>query len=192
MVTILGHQVNRRIAMLNTIALFASARRHGNTGRLIDRIASELKIETVDLSGLRISPFDYDHRNRDDDFEPVMRRVLAHDQIIFASPIYWYAVSAPMKVFLDRISDFLELPDLLAEGRRLRGKTGYVICTSASEAAAPEFMSAFDEVFRYLGMRLGGALHVNCSDGYASAEHDPIARDFALRVREAGLAEARA
>jgi len=176
--------------MPSTIALFSSSRRHGNTGRLIDRIASELKIETVDLAGLRISPFDYDHCNRDDDFEPLMRRVLAHNQIIFASPIYWYAVSAGMKVFLDRISDFLELPDLLPEGRGLRGKTGYVVCTSASAEAAPEFMSAFDEVFRYLGMRLGGALHVNCTDGYVPLEHDPIARDFAMRVREPGLAEA--
>jgi hypothetical protein len=77
--------------MPSTIALFSSARRHGNTGRLIDRITSELKIEIVDLTNLRISPFDYDHRNRDDDFEPVMQHVLAHDQIIFASPIYWYA-----------------------------------------------------------------------------------------------------
>jgi multimeric flavodoxin WrbA len=175
--------------MPSTIALFASARRHGNTGRLIDRIASELKIEIVDLGDLHMSSFDYDHRNRDDDFEPVMRHILAHDQVIFATPIYWYSVDARMKVFLDRISDFLKLPDLLAEGRRLRGKTGYVVCTSASAEAAPEFMSAFDEMFRYLGMHFGGALHVDCTNGYAPAVHDPIARDFALRIREAELTE---
>src|SRR6476469_6976784 len=91
---------DRRIAMLSTIALFSSSRRQGNTGRLIDRIASELQIEIVDLADLQISPFDYDHRNRGDDFEPALQHILAHDQIIFASPIYWYSVSAPMKVFL--------------------------------------------------------------------------------------------
>ena len=32
-----------------TIALFASGRRNGNTGRLMDRIAGELEIEVVDL-----------------------------------------------------------------------------------------------------------------------------------------------
>lgn len=176
--------------MLSTIALFSSSRRQGNTGRLIDRIGAELDIEIVDLGGLRMSPYDYDHRNRDDDFEPLMRRVLAHDQIVFATPIYWYAVSAAMKIFLDRISDFLDLPDLLADGRRLRGKNAYVVCTSASAEAAPEFMSAFDETFRYLGMRFGAALHVDCTDGYRAAAHDPIARDFAARVREAGLVEA--
>ena len=38
-----------------------------------------------------------------------MRRILAFDRIIFASPVYWYAVSPAMKVFLDRSSDFLDL-----------------------------------------------------------------------------------
>jgi multimeric flavodoxin WrbA len=175
--------------MRSTIALFSSARRHGNTGRLIDRIASELNIEVVDLAALRISPYDYDYRNRDDDFEPLMRRVLAYEQIIFASPIYWYAVPSTMKAFLDRISDFLDLPDLLPEGRRLRGKTAYLVCTSASVEAAPEFMSAFDETCRYLGMHFGGALHVDCSNGYAPEMHDGVAVDFAMRVREAELEE---
>jgi multimeric flavodoxin WrbA len=82
-----------------TIALFSSSRRHGNTGQLMDRIASELDIEVVDLARQRMSPYDYEHLNRNDDFEPLMARVLAHEQIIFATPIYWYAVSPAMKVF---------------------------------------------------------------------------------------------
>ena len=106
--TSIGNLIAR--TMLSTIALLSSSRRLGNTGQLIDRIAAELDIEVVDLGNQRISPYDYDHLNRHDDFEPLMKRVLAHDQIIFATPIYWYAVSPGMKVFLDRISDLLELP----------------------------------------------------------------------------------
>ena len=45
-----------------TIALFASSRRNGNTGQLMDRIAGELEIEVVDLAGKSISPFDYEHK----------------------------------------------------------------------------------------------------------------------------------
>jgi len=75
--------------VLRAIALFASSRRNGNTGQLMDRIAKELEI--------------------------------------FASPVYWYSVSPPMKVFLDRISDFLDLPDLLNDRRRLRGKQAYIV-----------------------------------------------------------------
>ena len=174
--------------MRSTIALFSSSRRHGNTGQLIDRIALELGVQVVDLAGLRMSPFDYSHLNRDDDFEPLMQRVLAHDQIIFATPIYWYAVSPAMKVFLDRISDLLELPDLLPEGRRLRGKNVYVVCTSICEEPSVEFMGAFLETFDYLGMHFGGALHVNCRDGYSPAVHDPQAAAFAALVRMGGSA----
>jgi multimeric flavodoxin WrbA len=176
--------------MLSTIALFSSARRHGNTGRLMDRIALNLGIEVVDLAALRLAPYDYEHRHRGDDFEPLMRRVLAHDQIIFASPIYWYAVAPAMKIFLDRISDFLDLPELLPDGRRLRGKTGYVVCTSAGDPPAPEFVGVFRETFAYLGMRFGGLVHTDCRDGYVPATHDPVAIAFAARVREEARADA--
>jgi multimeric flavodoxin WrbA len=171
--------------MLNTIALLSSSRRFGNTGRLIDRIASQLNIEVVDLAGLRMSSYDYDHLNRNDDFEPLMTRVLAHDQIIFATPIYWYAASPAMKVFLDRISDLLELPDLLPEGRRLRGKNAYVVCTSIGDEPSAAFLGAFIETFNYLGMHFGGIAHVNCGDGYLPAMHDTEALAFAAIVRDA-------
>ena len=170
--------------MLSTIALLSSSRRLGNTGQLIDRIALELNIEVVDLASRRISSYDYDHLNRNDDFEPLMKRVLAHDQIIFATPIYWYAVSPAMKVFLDRISDLLELPDLLLEGRRLRGKNAYVVCTSICDEASVEFVGAFRETFNYLGMHFGGMVHVNCQDGYLPAVHDLEALKFAALMRD--------
>jgi NAD(P)H-dependent FMN reductase len=171
--------------MPKTIALFSSSRRTGNTGRLMDRIARELDIELVDLSSLRMAPYDYDHSNRDDDFEPLMERVLAHDQVIFASPIYWYSVSPAMKVLLDRISDFLELPDLLPKGRRLRGKNAFIVCTSICEEPSSIFMGALRETFDYLGMRSAGELHINCVDGYVPALHDVEALAFARLVRGA-------
>ena len=173
--------------MLSTIAVFSSSRRRGNTGQLLDRIAIDLNIDVIDLAEHRLSPFDYDHLNRSDDFEPLMQRVLAHDQIIFATPIYWYAVSPAMKVFLDRFSDLLEIPDLLAEGRRLRGKNAYVVCTSIGDEPSVAFMNAFRETFDYLGMHFGGLSHVNCSEGYLPAVHDSGALQFAALVRQAGL-----
>jgi multimeric flavodoxin WrbA len=170
--------------MLNAIALLASSRRNGNTGRFIDRIALELNIEVIDLTAKRISPFDYEHRNRNDDFEPLMNRILAYDQILFVTPEYWYSVSPAMKVFLDRISDYLELPDLLAEGRRLRGKKAFVVSTSICDEASTSFMGAFLETFKYLGMAFAGVAHVNCQEGYLPATHDAAAVAFATRMRD--------
>jgi len=177
--------------MADAIALFSSSRRHGNTGQLLARVVAALDVEVVDLSALRLSPFDYEHRNRDDDFEPLMQRVLRHERIIFATPVYWYAVSAGMKVFLDRISDYLDIPELLEDGRRLRGKTGYVVCTSISAEPSGAFVQAFRDTFEYLGMREGGVLHVNCEDGFDARVHRREITDFAARLRAPDTAGAR-
>lgn len=169
--------------LASTIALFSSSRRNGNTGQWMDCIAKELDTEVVDLATKNISAYDYEHGNRGDDFEPLMKRVLEFDQIILASPVYWYAVSPALKIFLDRISDFLDLPDLLEDGRRLRGKRGFVVCTSIYDEAPASFVGAFLDTFNYLGMRFGGIAHVNCRDGYVPGRHDPEAAAFAERVR---------
>lgn len=94
-----------------------------------------------------------------------MEKILTFDNIIFASPVYWYAVSPAMKIFLDRISDLLTFPDLLDMGRELRGKNSYIVSTSVSNELSPIFIDAFVKTFGYLGMNYGGFLHVNCEDG---------------------------
>jgi multimeric flavodoxin WrbA len=169
--------------VLSTIALFASSRRHGNTGQLMDQVSQALEIEVIDLGDKVISAFDYQHRNRKDDFEGVMARVLEFEQIIFASPVYWYAVSAPMKTLLDRISDLLDVPELLAQGRALRGKHAHVVCTSIVDQVPPSFINAFQETFSYLGMRFGAVAHVNCVDGYIPSRHEGEVQSFIRTVR---------
>lgn len=149
----------------------------------MDRVASELQIEVIDLASLQISAFDYEHRNRLDDFEPLINRVLQFEQLIFASPVYWYAVSAPMKMFLDRISDLLDIPELLASGRQLRAKSAHVLCTSIEDQASPLFIDAFRETFTYLGMHYGGLLHANCTDGYVPAHYESDIKAFIRQLR---------
>jgi multimeric flavodoxin WrbA len=167
----------------SAIALFASARRHGNTGAFMDRIAAELGIEVIDLGALQIAPYDYDHIHRGDDFEPLLRRVLDFDRLIFASPVYCYAVASPMKAFFDRIVDFLDLPELQDEARRLRGKTGYVVCTSIYDEPPASFVGAFRDNFEYYGMRFGGIVNANCSDGYEAARHETKVSSFVRLLR---------
>lgn len=152
--------------MNRTIAVFGSARRNGNTGKLIDIIAKKLTIEVIDLSLMNISPFDYEHKNLEDDFLPLMDHILKHENIIFVSPVYWFAMSAPMKIFVDRFSDFLSVEALKNKGRKLRGKFGYVASTSVSETIDRSFINSFSNTFEYLGMKNGGFIHVNCENGF--------------------------
>ena len=164
--------------MKTTLALFSSARRYGNTGRLMDRVAAELGVEITDLTEKRITPYAYEHSHRDDDFEPLMSYLLGFEQLIVASPVYWYSVAPPIKAFLDRISDYLELPELLEQGRRLRGKSGFILCTSVMDVPDAGFINAFQQTFDYLGMRYGGYVHANCADGYIAEKYEDDVQTF--------------
>jgi len=152
----------------------------------MDDVADRLSIDVAGLSEKEISPYDYEHKNRSDAFEPLMERILLHDQIIFASPVYWYAVSAQMKVFLDRISDLLDLPELLEHSRQLRNKCAYVPCTSIYEEVLEPFIGAFRDTFDYLGVRFGGHLHANCRDGYVAQAYEREISEFVECVRSYG------
>ena len=152
--------------MKDTIAVFGGARRNGNTGKLIDWIADTLKINVIDLAEKDISPYDYEHKNINDDFIPLMNQLLEHQKIIFVTPIYWFSASAQMKIFIDRTSDFLDVEELKDIGRRLRNKTGYVVCTSVSSEADSSFLNTFKDTFGYLGMNYGGHIHANCENDY--------------------------
>ncbi len=170
--------------MLSTIALFASARRHGNTGAILDRIAADLSFEIVDLSESNVLPYDYAHSNRGDGFEPLMDRILRYDQIIFAAPVYWYAVPPSMKTFIDRLSDLLEVPELRERGRQLRGMRAFVVATSGIDELSTTFISMFRETFAYLSMDFRGCLHVNCDGGYRKGIGQSEIEAFKELVRE--------
>ena len=149
----------------------------------MDGVASAAPMEVIDLAALKLSAFDYEHRNRGDDFEALIHHVLDFEQIIFASPVYWYAVSPTMKIFVDRLSHLLDLPDLLASGRRLREKNAYVLCTAIEDEATPAFVTAWQETFAYLGMRYGGLLHANCRDGYLPEQYQRDVDEFLRRFQ---------
>jgi len=100
-----------------------------------------------------------------------MKQLLEYKKIVFVTPVYWYSASAQMKIFIDRTADFLYLEEFKDVGRRLRGKTGYVVCTSTSNEVVPTFLNVFKETFEYLGMNYGGHVHANCGNGYTPNEY---------------------
>jgi len=146
-------------------------------------VGSELGINIIDLSEKNISPYDYEHKNINDDFIPLMTHLLSHEKIIFSTPVYWYAASAQMKTFIDRTSDFLDLEEFKNIGRRLRGKTAYIVCTSISSEADQSFLNSFKDTFEYLGMNYGGHVHANCENGYFPDEYMEDVSKFVKSVK---------
>jgi len=62
----------------------------------------------------------------DDDMAGVIRKVLAADAIIFATPTYFGDVSGTMKNFLDRLNP-------VGVGRRMKGKRVCIIAVGAAD-----------------------------------------------------------
>ena len=111
--------------------------------------------------------------------------MLGFEQIIFASPVYWYSLSPAMKVFMDRLSDLLDLPDLLDKGRQLRGKRAFILSTSIQTEVSAHFVGALRETFEYLGIHYGGCLHADCKDGYAADNCTADIQRFVVALKAA-------
>ncbi len=145
---------------MKTLIIQGSARKSGNTNKVVNYIQEKIKCDFVDLKNYTISNYEYDSRNKGDDFLPLMRRVVEYDLIIFATPIYWYAMSGIMKSFFDRITDCLKIEK--ETGRKLRGKQMAMInCGSDKDsvlAIEKEFEMPFRETASYLGMIYKGSV----------------------------------
>jgi putative NADPH-quinone reductase len=139
------------LPMKRALALFASARPDGNTARALRQTIGQHQVPIVDLVQARLSPYDYQHRNLDDDFVPIVQRMMSSDLLIFASPVYWYSMCSPMKVFFDRFSDLLNIHKEYRAG--LRGRECYLIGSGASDTPPDSYLVPFSHTCNYLGMQ---------------------------------------
>jgi multimeric flavodoxin WrbA len=144
------------------VIILGSARKNGNTTKIVDEISKEQGIDVIDLSDYNISHYDYESKNREDDFLPLIRRILEeYDTLIFATPIYWYNMSGIMKVFFDRFSDLIRIEK--ETGRKLRGKKIGVISNSHDNEIEESFYIPFKKTADYLGMEYLGHAHFNAN-----------------------------
>ena len=163
--------------------IVGSSRNPGNTWTVANELKNFKETELVDLLSLEVSYFDYEHNNRDDDFIPLMKRMLSDaSAIVFLTPIYWYTMSAVMKTFLDRFSDLLKIEKEL--GRRLRGLSMAVLSTSESEDAPFHFDEPFQLSAEYLGMNYCGYEHTVVSNSLLQGESKKKALNLMLNLTE--------
>ena len=89
----------------------------------------------------------------------LLQATLAASDVVIASPLYWYSVSASTKLYLDYWSGWLRVPgvDFKAE---MRGKTLWAITSySRSEPALAEPLAGTLRLTaKFLNMRWGGLL----------------------------------
>lgn len=150
--------------MKNVLIILGSSRSHGDTRQLVDYILEKTNWEFIDLRVLDVATYDYEYKSEADDFQKVVvPKLLAADLIIYASPVYWYTMSAVMKKLFDRFSDLVRIHK--PQGRQLRGKSTATISCSSDDELVKGFYMPYRESANYLGMNYIGELHGWLEDG---------------------------
>ena len=120
---------------MKVLAISSSPRLHGNSDLLCDQFlkgAAEAghSVEKIRLSEKSISPCAACNGcqsdavcAKKDDMADILNDVINADVIVLATPVYFYSMSAQMKIFIDRC---------FARFREITGKDVYFIVTSAA------------------------------------------------------------
>lgn len=169
----------------SVLVLLGSARSDGNTADTARDLIAALPsmAELVDLKALGLEPFDYDTNERPDAFLPLVRRLISASDIVFTTPVYWFAMSGVMKTFFDRLTNLLRPPNKPL-GRALAGRRAWLLATGTDPALPPGFETPFRLTADHFGMDFAGA----CYRRYLRDHEPETAGALALK----GLAEAMA
>ncbi|MFJ8541064.1 flavodoxin family protein [Streptomyces sp. NPDC093586] len=180
--------------------LLGSSRPDGNTELLARRAAEQLPADVeqrwISLAEHPLPEFedlrhDSDHtRPTEGDAALLLDATLAATDLVIASPLYWYSLSAPVKRYLDHWSGWLRTPGLdfkaTLAGRTLWGVTA--LAHEEQEVADP-LIGSLNNSAAYMGMRFGGVLLGNGSKpGDVLHDTDALARAKTFFAREAPLA----
>ncbi|MEM2146908.1 MAG: flavodoxin family protein [Candidatus Jordarchaeaceae archaeon] len=151
---------------MKVTALVGSPRKGGNTDLLIDKIlegaknagASTRKIYLYDqmilpCADCRKCLKDLKCRENDD-MQKIYQEIDDSDVIIFGTPIYWYTMSAVMKLLVDRLRPY-------TANNKLRGKRAALVIPSAEGIeACKDLLKIFTDIFNVLEVRLVDSLCV--------------------------------
>ena len=154
------------------LVLQGSPRKKGNSAALARHIiqgaeSSGAEVDSIHLHGLNISPcqacYTCQKKNStgcaiDDDMQSIYPKLIDAQAWVLASPVYWFSMSAQMKLFMDRLFG------LVAYGREpFRAKR---IAVAMSYGDADPFVSgcvnalrAFQDAFRFTGSRMVGMVY---------------------------------
>lgn len=146
---------------MKVLALLGSTRENGNSEYLANKIVEGTDHTLVKLADLNIKPI-VDQRHADggftpvdDDYEELVHQMLTHDVFVFATPLYWYGMSGPMKDFFDRWSQYLR-DERFNLKEELAKKKAYVVITGGSSAKVKglPLVQQFQYIFDFVGWNL--------------------------------------
>jgi len=163
---------------MSAIAILGSSNSQGNTRILCHECIQAAGAELIDLNCFSISPWDYDGQNSGDDFALIANKLVLSSDIIFCTPVYWYSMSAQMKVFFDRLSDLITRRKSV--GRALAGRRTWLIASGTDPELPEGFEIPFQRTSEYFDMDYCGAF-------YGQAANDRFHQDTLRRAKAFGI-----
>lgn len=146
------------------IVILGSARKKSDTRKFVENIFNDIDHELIDLLDFNISYYDYKHKNKNDDFIKVTEQLIKHKIIVFATPVYWYSMSANMKTFFDRLSDLVTIRKEI--GRQLKDKHVFLITFGTGSNIPEGFEIPFQMSSEYLGMKFDSSVYGYYKNGH--------------------------
>ncbi len=108
--------------MKKVLVLDGSTRKLGNTSILLQHFVNGAKNNTEDIEQVQAKDIDIKYCNgclrcnlikrcsiRDDDWEDLSQKIDEADVLVFASPIYFHYLTAPLKNIIDRFRSFVHV-----------------------------------------------------------------------------------
>ncbi|GGH05817.1 NADPH-dependent oxidoreductase [Mucilaginibacter phyllosphaerae] len=142
----------------SSLLILGSNRKNSLTESITRKALGQTGFDMIDLLDHKIAHYNYDgHYPADDEFEAIIKKALPYDNIIFATPVYWYSMSGVMKVFFDRLTDLITIKKDL--GKNLRGKSAAMVAVGADPTMPDGFEIPFKHTAAYLGIQYKGCTY---------------------------------
>ena len=162
------------------LILKGSPREVGNSAMLAGQVAAGAKdsgaqVESIYLHGLDIGPCDAcdgchgaldDRCVVEDDMQDLYPLIREADAIVYASPIYWFTITAQLKEFMDRCYALGSNTSTVEEHGLAGKRTGVVLTYGGDDpydSGAINAIRMFQDAFNYVPSEMVGLVY-----GYAS------------------------
>jgi len=163
--------------MADSLIINGSARLNGNTQKYISKLTEEIAFDQINLLEHHFLPYNYENQYPTEDcFETFAKEILYHKHLIFATPVYWYAMSGRMKNLFDRLTNWVTLNKDV--GRNLKGKTMQLIAVGTDADLPDGFTTPFYMTANYLELDYKGHLYFNSDDRLNDDEFAEMRKSF--------------
>lgn len=154
------------------LVLLGSPRRKGNSAILAERIAGGARaagasVETVFLHALAIAPCKACYacqkpKSRGcsihDDMQPLYRKMIEADAWVIASPVYWFTMSAQLKLWMDRSFALPAYGKEPFEGKRIAVAMSYG-GEDPFDSGCVNALRTFQDAYNYVGAKIVGMVY---------------------------------